>query len=121
MLITLTYRAPVAGQSTDDAGRAASPRLLADPAIATVAPGEDIHFRLSPDSPKGDLVVTFHEPRFFSAPQFRAPHSQPADSPVRLVGDLKKRTFYKCELFVNGKPQATADGADGGGIEPPQA
>jgi hypothetical protein len=118
MLITLTYSPPVVGQPQGAVGGASLNRVVANPAIAKVAPGEDIQFRLSPDSPQGDLVVTFHEPGFFSAPEFRATLSLPAGPPVRLTGDLRKITFYKCELFVNGKLQATGDGADGGGIEP---
>jgi hypothetical protein len=115
-LITLKYGA--SAQSRQIAGpegqvAATLDRVSADPLVAPVSPGEEISFQLGPDSPQGDLVITFNEPQFFSAPYFRA-----GDPPVSLTGNLDHTTFYKCELFVNGMLIASGDGAEGGGVEP---
>lgn len=116
-VVTLKYGGTPSSvpQATGSQGQAAVAvaTFMADPPVLQIAPGDSISFQLGAESPKGEILVTFDEPQFFSAPQFRA-----GDPPVTLSGKLSHRTFYKCELFVDGKLIGAGDGPKGGGIEP---
>jgi hypothetical protein len=85
-----------------------------DPETIVVNPNTDtLTFVLGRGPEDGKIVITFHEPQFFSRGQFND-----GEGVIAIKPSLKKRTTYRCELFVNGKIEATADGQDGGGVQP---
>jgi hypothetical protein len=89
--------------------------LKVDPAVAQASKGQTISFQLGERPAGGDASVriTFKEPEFFSAGQFRS-----GDADIILVSDLPHRSAYGCELLVDGVVLQSSGGSDGAHFDP---
>ena len=98
--------------------------VIADPQVATVRPGDKLHFTRFGGDPAATMRITFMDPKPFSAAIVEEVVVRD-DGPAQpltadLLHPLTGRVEYKCELVKDGVviSNSTLEAAGGGGLDP---
>ena len=98
--------------------------VMADPRVATVLPGDKLHFTRFGGDPAARMRITFMDPKLFSAAVVEEPEVQGDGPAAPLTADvlhpLTGRVEYKCELVKDGVviSSSTLESVGGGGLDP---